>query len=328
MTAARDLRTGGAAVYFKHPGIGDLIWHLPFLQAVADANAGKPVTVMCRPSTAAKEVLVTDPRMQVWYVDRTKSNLKELTGCLKAFRALKPDSVWVLDPSSRPAMAASLSKVPHIHAFGFGRRSQERWLSSDGARLPSAMREMHPVELYYALGKAAGLPAIDVEPRLQADPALAEEMRGQFGALPRPWVFFGVGATNNARRWPAENFGALARILEDRIGTLFWFGGPGEKAWAEAAATAARRDAPGVDVTGRFDLPRSIALLSLADLYVGNDSGPMNLAAALGVRAFGLFGSSVVNNSPRIELIVRDRFFPGMSGITPEGAAKRIAPAL
>jgi heptosyltransferase-2 len=86
--------------------------------------------------------------------------------------------------------------------------------------------------------------------------------------------------------------------------------------------------APSVDATGRFDLRRSMALLSLADLYVGNDSGPMNLAAAMGVRAFGLFGASIVNNSPRIEPIVRDRFFPGMRGISPTGAAEQIGPAL
>ena len=326
---AAELRTGGSAVYFKHPGIGDLLWHLPFLKAIAAAHPGEPVTVLCRPSTAAREVLATEPQLQALYLDRTKNNLKELTGCLTAFRRIRPRSVWILDASSRPAMAARLAGVKEINAFGFGRRSQERWLTPDGARLPGSMRELHPVELYCELAKAAGLPPIDVEPRLTPDPALVEAMRARFGAQPRPWVFFGVGATNNMRRWPAGHFGELARRLGPQIGTLFWFGGPGDRDAAREAMAAAGREQPAVDVTGQFSLPEAIALLSLADLYIGNCSGPLNMAAALGVRSFGLFGGSMVlHHSPLIEPIIRDRFFPGMRGITPKGAAGRIKPAL
>lgn len=329
MTAEPKFRTGGSAVYFKHPGIGDLIWHLPFLKALAAAHPGEPVTVMCRPSTAAREVLANEPDLQPWYLERTKSNLKELTGCLAAFRAVKPHTAWILDASSRPAMAAKLAGVKEINAFGFGRRSQERWLTADGARLPASMRELHPMEIYCELARAAGLPPIDVEPRLTADPALVEAIRTRFAGQPRPWIFFGIGATNNLRRWPTDHFGELARMLEPEIGTLFWFGGPGDADAAHEAAALAGREPPSVDVTGQLSLPEAIALLSLADLYIGNCSGPLNMAAALGVRSFGLFGGSVVlHHSPLIEPIIRDRFFPGMRGITPKGAAERIAPAL
>lgn len=329
MTAEPKLRTGGSAVYFKHPGIGDLLWHLPFLKAVAAAHPGEPVTVLCRASTAAREVLATEPDLQAVYLERTKSNLKELTGCLAAFRAIRPHTAWVLDASSRPAMAAKLAGVRQIHAFGFGRKSQERWMSPDGARLPGAMRELHPVELYCELASAAGLPAIDVEPRLTPDPALVQAMRARFADQPRPWVFFGIGATNNMRRWPADHFGELARRIGPQIGTLFWFGGPGDRDAAKEAMAKADRAAPTVDITGQLSLPEAIALLSLADLYVGNCSGPLNMAAALGVRAFGLFGGSVVlHHSPLIEPVIRDRFFPGMRGITPAGVAARMEPAL
>jgi len=326
---AAELRKGGSAVYFKHPGIGDLIWHLPFLKAVAAAHPGEPVTVMCRPSTAAREVLATEPQLQPWYLERTKSNLKELTGCLAAFRAIRPHTVWVLDASSRPVMAAKLAGVKHINAFGFGRKSQERWMPPDGARLPGSMRELHPMELYWELAKTAGLPMSDIEPRLTADPGLVEAMRKRFSDQPRPWVFFGIGATNNLRRWPADHFGELAKLLGPQIGTLFWFGGPGDRDAARQAAAHAARQGPAVDITGQLSLPEAIALLSLADVYIGNCSGPLNMAAAQGVLSFGLFGgSAVLNHSPMIEPIIRDRFFPGMRGITPKAAAARIKPAL
>jgi heptosyltransferase-2 len=68
-------------------------------------------------------------------------------------------------------------------------------------------------------------------------------------------------------------------------------------------------------------LIEAAALLRLADLFVGPSSGPLNLAAAGGTEAFGLFGSTpVLTYSKRIHAIVPP------SGMTPDGMM-RLLPA-
>jgi lipopolysaccharide heptosyltransferase II len=47
-----------------------------------------------------------------------------------------------------------------------------------------------------------------------------------------------------------------------------------------------------VDLTGQTDLPRVVSILKSSQVFVGNDSGLMHLAAALGIPTVGVFGSS------------------------------------
>jgi heptosyltransferase II len=75
----------------------------------------------------------------------------------------------------------------------------------------------------------------------------------------------------------------------------------------------------------------SAALLSLADLFIGTDSGPLNLAAATGTEAFGLFGATpVLRYSKFIHAIVPEggRSQKGMRRILPAQVLADIKPYL
>jgi heptosyltransferase-2 len=93
----------------------------------------------------------------------------------------------------------------------------------------------------------------------------------------------------------------------------------------------ARSDgAPAVNACA-LGLAEAAALLRHADLFVGPSSGPMNLAAAGGTDAFGLFGSTpVLTYSKFIHAIVPDGGASpgGMRRISPAAVLARIAPYL
>jgi heptosyltransferase-2 len=88
-----------------------------------------------------------------------------------------------------------------------------------------------------------------------------------------------------AKRWPARHFAALA-VAKRAQGWQVWvFGSPGDRdAAAEIPAEA--------NLAGRTSLDQAVALLSLADAVVSNDSGLMHVAAALGRPQVALFGPS------------------------------------
>ena len=95
-----------------------------------------------------------------------------------------------------------------------------------------------------------------------------------------------------AKRWPAENFAAVAREVSRKIGTCAWlaFGGPGD---GQICGEIARLAGNGVlNMAGKTSLRQLMALLKLCRVVLTNDTGPMHVAAALGTPVVVPFGST------------------------------------
>ncbi|MEO0652126.1 MAG: glycosyltransferase family 9 protein, partial [Planctomycetota bacterium] len=112
---------------------------------------------------------------------------------------------------------------------------------------------------------------------------------------PRPLVVLNpnAGHLSLERRWPRERFAALAACLHrGDDARVVLIGAPSEREWtgAVAALAPAVPDDALLDLSGRLSIGGLHALLARAGVFVGNDSGPMHLAAALGVPTIGLFG--------------------------------------
>jgi len=101
-----------------------------------------------------------------------------------------------------------------------------------------------------------------------------------------PGAFFGP-----AKRWHSDRYGALADLLAREKGAkVLIFGSEGEKPIAKEIATH-MKERPFI-LAGRTDLPALMGTISRCQLFITNDSGPMHLAAALGVRQIAIFGST------------------------------------
>jgi ADP-heptose:LPS heptosyltransferase len=155
---------------------------------------------------------------------------------------------------------------------------------------PNELRLHHRINAYkLLLGQEAG-----GEPRshrLTPSPERRERWHAAVGAT-RPVIGIFPGSNAPARRWPTERFGAVARALAARGAGIVVLGGAGEAALTARVAA----DSPGaLDVGGRTDLADLAALLSLCDLVVTNDTGPMHLAGAVGTPTVSLWGPSDPN---------------------------------
>lgn len=182
--------------------------------------------------------------------------------------------------------------------------------ATDGRRfllthaLPRPPADRHHAEAFLDLARAVGCTEIDPLPSFHLgdrERSAAEAILARRGFGREPFlVALHPGASKEARAWHAERFGALAQRLRQRTGCRFvLIGAAGE----QETLRRVRAGLPVADIVGPDDAPGLLvaaALIARCRLFVGNDSGPMHLAAALGVPTIGLFGPGrPANTAPR-----------------------------
>jgi ADP-heptose:LPS heptosyltransferase len=149
-----------------------------------------------------------------------------------------------------------------------------------------------PGRRYQQLGAAMGL---NPAPLPVAWTDAADEARAA-SLLPAGARLIGLGPTASwsGKIWAPERFAAAYQALASgRLAGArpVLFGGPGaEEEKLIAPILAALPDA--IDLTGKLTLPEVAACMRKLDLFIGNDSGLMHLAAAAGAPTLGLFGRS------------------------------------
>lgn len=105
----------------------------------------------------------------------------------------------------------------------------------------------------------------------------------------RGFVAVHAGAAFRGRRWQPEKFAAVIDHISERLGfPVVLVGGPDERHVADAVLAAA--SARVTDFVGVLSLEALLAVLHRARLFLGNESGPMHMAAAAGTPVVGLFG--------------------------------------
>jgi len=276
------------------PGIGDMVWHLSLIHAIAAATPSGRVSILTKPRSQADRLLAADPAVaSVLWLQRNPGIHDGPAGLVRLAAMLRRQAfqqVWVLHDSSRYAFAAWLAGIPARHGYGVG--SQRLWLNG-GTGLPRTAWRDHPIRKAEEFRQRSALPRVDEEPRLVVDEQASESIQAGYAALPRPWVALGVGSSEPYKQWGAERFSALARtLLEDRGGSVFIVGGDAERPLGAAILNVAGPVAGSMHAFLGMPLEQTAALLAASDLYIGNDTGVLNMAAAVGIPSIGLFGGS------------------------------------
>jgi len=158
-------------------------------------------------------------------------------------------------------------------------------------RGPRAERRRHIVDLNRALLDSLGVPAKALRPDLYVsaeERGAAQARLASLGAA-APRVAVHPGAFYPSQRWSPESFAAVITALTETTGAAcIVVCGPGEKPLADRIVAAT----PDALVTGDITLRQMMAFISVCDLFVGNNSGPLHVAAALGVPTVSVMGPS------------------------------------
>jgi lipopolysaccharide heptosyltransferase I len=157
-------------------------------------------------------------------------------------------------------------------------REGARWFYN--VVLPDDLWNMHAVDRYWLAAQAFGIRG----PKQFRFPPLDRERNtwlAKLASWPRPWVMMNLGTRWETKRWPVSHFATVAQQVHLITGgSVILVGGPDEHLLA--AEFEQKFSRKGLSTVGKTTLRELVAILSLSDLVVSNDSGPLHLAAALG----------------------------------------------
>ena len=210
----------------------------------------------------------------------------ETVGALRGLRAARYEAAIDFQGLMKSALVAQASGAPLRLGFADPKESAAKLFYTRAV----ARAGTHVVEMNLALALAlTGQEAAPARFELPRDPGAEAwcdaELRRR-GA--ERFLLLAPGGGWGAKRWPAARYGEAAHALaEDGLRTLVNYGpGPSEEALAQEVASASGGAAQPLSCS----VSELIALTRRAQIFLGGDTGPMHLAAALGVPVVTIFG--------------------------------------
>jgi heptosyltransferase-2 len=297
----------GVLVIQPLPGIGDMVWHLPHLLAIARHEAEGRVSVLTKPRSLSDQLLASLPEVaEVLWVQRKPGPHDGLRGFFRLVSELRHKryrKVWILHDSSRYLVAAWLAGIPRRAGIASG---WQRMLLTDLPVVP-VPNTLHTVERADYLLRGLAVDLDRPVPLIAAQASSRSVIRARFAACPRPWFVLGIGSSEAYKQWGASNFSALANsLLQSYGGSCFLLGGNPEQVMADGISQELGNPDNLVSLI-QMPLQEVVALLAETQLFLGNDTGMLNLSAACGTHSIGFFGHPVsawvANSSPRIHPI-------------------------
>jgi len=276
--------------------IGDTVLMTPCLQALKDFQPTVETSVVTEPLAAP--VLEGHPLLDHLFV--ASRTLASRLGLAARLRGEDFDVAFNLHGGSTAMLLTALSGAKHTIGF---RDQPMSWLLRERAPAPEVIlgrTRIHSVEQQLALLRFTGVPippqpvlsiAISSEAAASARSKLIAAGLTAASLTAGRFAIVAPGAAFESKRWGAPHFASAIDHLDSRwqLESIV-IAGPGQQQLASEVASLSHSN------------PRVLSNVSLAELeavignfgrvFVGNDSGPMHIAAALGCPVLAIFGSS------------------------------------
>jgi len=269
--------------------------------AIGDVVHGLPLAVALRTRFPHAEIawLVEDRAASLlhghWALDRllivrkgwmkSWADIKLMRNRLKTFA---PDVTIDLQGLFKSSFAAWLSGAKYRIGFGgIDGREGSRWFNNFRV-VPT---ENHVIDRNLQLLEPLGVDGCSVDfdlPECEMDRRSARQLLGREG-LDGDFVIINVGAGWKSKLWREDRYAEVAKYLLEQwnLPSLVVWAGSEEQKMAEAVVQGANGAAVLSPPTTLCELA---SLSRLATLFIGSDTGPLHIAAAVGTPCIGLYG--------------------------------------
>lgn len=267
-------------LYRPQNQLGDLLLNVPAIRAVRERFPDAHVTLVVGGQNA--DAVLGQPWADVIRVVRTRNFLGALRASIPG--GPRPDlAIYFTTVSYSKSSAFLVARSGAPERVGF---DPVRYGERDGARLtrvvPFPEGRAHQSEVSLALARAVGATRTPPPPYYLLDASLLP-------GIPEGIAYLHPGAGKLKNRWDARGFAAVAGELLARGLAVSLLEGPQDAGTVAAVESALGRSLPAVRGEA---IPMLAARFARAVLYVGNDTGPLHLAGAVGCPTVGIYGWS------------------------------------
>ncbi len=287
--------------------IGDVLLTSPALRALG-ADGARHVTLLTSPAGARVAPLLPGVDETIVYAApwmKASAEDHDVTpdvAMIERLRAAAFDHAVIFTVHSQSPLPAALQcylagipqRTAHCRENPYGLLTT--WLREDE---PELFR--HEVERQLAVVERLGCTPDGDDLRLRLPPEARAGARSTLHRagvrLDAPWLLLHPGATAPSRRYPTAGYAAAARalVMEDGWQVVL----AGSESDSETVAEIRRcMGVPAVALPGAFTLAELAAAIEMADVFVGNNSGPAHLAAAVGTPVVDLYALTNSQHTP------------------------------
>tara|TARA_B100000963_G_scaffold257322_1_gene225771 strand:+ start:1960 stop:2946 length:987 start_codon:yes stop_codon:yes gene_type:complete len=295
-------------IVYTHHKLGDLIWQLPYIKAISEHHKQK-VDLIVRKKTQAKNILKDLDHINLINYNDFRKGLYYWIDVIKLMMIYKYKNyshIYVLDKVNKPAIAAKLCGVKNIIGPGIG--NQKKWLTIN-KYLTNEDWNLNYSEQSQKMLAINSIKIKNFYPNIKVNINRFREGNSDLEKKGKK-IAFGIDSFEDYKMWYEEDFVKLAdKLYEQNLFDYVYLICGKEKSYLAKNIKKLSKKEYFIDCSNK-DLNGIIFALKNSNFLVGNNSGPINLAAALNVKSFGLIANDPIDELKysKIQIITPENF--------------------
>ena len=282
-------------------GMGDMVIYLPYIHAISKKYQ-KPISILVKENSRANQLLLDDKHIdEIIILDRTKDNSGShdgISGFFKLSKEIKSknfDKVFIFNSSLRYLLISKIAKIKNISQYPLFRKKDNIVTS---AKIFTE-NELNAI--------------VSTEPKLNINQDRIDNAKQNFSNEYKH-VCLGISASGPTKRWDINNFIKLCSKINNKIPTKFYLAaGNNDKDLINQLI----KSEIGSNCVSfeNLKISEAMPIIKNCNLYIGNDTGWLHIASALGLKCLALFMDSPVQ--------AYGKYSKNINVIVPEGQTEQ-----
>ena len=247
------------AVLLSYTGLGSNLLHLSYCHQIAKKFGPITIITLCE---NLDQALSKDPNVkEVVYLNKYYKKFTDIFNLSHFLKDLEIDNIFIFYPSIRFYIASKIAKIKNVKSYPL--------LNKKNLHLVNVAKRFTEKILNIRNCPTETQIFIDKADKIIASKKIKNNKKN---------IILGIGSSGPTTRWGAKNYINLIKKLEDKNNFFFFLlCGPNEKDIADAILKEIDKDC--CTSLDNKKISEIIPIISLADMYVGNDSFGQHVAA-------------------------------------------------
>tara|TARA_B100000579_G_C22651780_1_gene766608 strand:- start:10 stop:930 length:921 start_codon:yes stop_codon:yes gene_type:complete len=250
-------------------GIGDMVIFLPYIQAISK-KFNSPVSLLAKETSKAKDILEDDSSIdEIIILDKNKDGLSGFFKLKKELKKRNFDKVFIFNSSLRYNLIARFAGIKSIYQYPLF-RSKDNIVHSAKNFIEDKIHQV-----------------VSTEPNLKIknkDKNFDKNFKH---------ICLGISASGPTKRWAIDNYIKLCKELAEKNKCKFYLAGGLNDAELINRFKNSFHNKNCISFE-KLSIKETLPIIKNCNCYIGNDTGFMHLAVALGIKSLALFMDSPV----------------------------------